>query len=171
MISAGTRVLEVRYAKHFTEGRGWNNKKFYYFSNNQNIKKGEVICIEPNIASGEDNELEFGLQFAKVTNIIEVYNGTEECAVLTVDDRIDKAKYVETIIQIDLKDYFDNKAKKVEMNNLKKELDTAVTQIDEFLKYKQLAELNPKYKEIFDRYIQLSNPKNNLLSENNEETK
>ena len=59
MIREGMRVLEVSYQKRYTDGAGFENKKYYYWTDNKDIKKGDVIGIEPNNYKTPEDKLKF----------------------------------------------------------------------------------------------------------------
>ena len=78
------------------------------------------------------------------------------------DDRLRKAVYPKCILTIDLSKYLQMLEDEKELKSIEKEMNAAASKLDTFLKFKQLSELDPSFKSLFERYQALRN--NNLLS-------
>lgn len=163
MIREGMRVLEVSYQKRYTDGAGFENKKYYYWTDNKDIKKGDVIGIEPNNYKTPEDKLKFNLFFVIVRDIIvpEIINRVELVIDEHSDFRISQAKYAPKVIQFDLHEYIDEKNRDKELAEIKAVLNNACTEINDLIRFEQLAKLNPKYKETYDRFLELISTKSN----------
>lgn len=160
-IKEGKRILEVCFQKHYTEGKGFDSyNKYYYVTTNPDIKIGDVVMIESNYKRKSDDDDEFGLQFCKVTDIMDPYTNIAD----RVEQRLNKANkavYPYALLTIDLSEYFKQKEEERRIKDIKREMNEAVKELDEMYKYKQLAELNPRFKGLYEELISLTNK--NLL--------
>ena len=154
------KVLEVYFANDYNKG-GFNTyEAYYYITNLPDIKPGDIVLIHTN--SGKNN-LQFNLQFVLVNDIINpgsMFN--DNVYVENNDDRLRKAVYPKCILTIDLSKYLQMLEDEKELKSIEKEMNAAASRLDTFLKFKQLSELDPSFKSLFERYQALRN--NNLLS-------
>ena len=58
-------------------------------------------------------------------------------------------------------EYIDEKNRDKELAEIKAVLNNACTEINDLIRFEQLAKLNPKYKETYDRFLELISTKSN----------
>ena len=161
----GEKVIEVYYANQYKEG-GFNScESYYYITNIKDVKAGDIVLIHP-FGNGRAVD-KFNLQFALVSEVINPGSMlNDNVYVENNDERLRRATYPKCILTIDLSKYLEMLENEKELKSIEKEMKAAANKLDDFLKFKQLAELDPSFKALFERYTALKS--NNLLSSSNE---
>lgn len=158
LIRNDEKIIEVLFKDRYNEPFNEYNPYYYVVPDNFPVPEYRIIVVAPNIViktdDGQDDN--FKLQFAKVTRIIrrtrELGNGlfepNEEWKMYA-----EKAKRPSYYANINLDNYFSNIEKEKRKKELEKQLDEATKKIEKIVKYKELANLNPEYKELYEEYL------------------